>query len=114
MLSVLEPSLLGTCLRSGGEKPLLIDSSAIQGAHIDFSCLSHWICVIDVAIDRCHLSNKRQVADVHPGYPDGMRLDEKGRVYLGALDGVPMLKLGGCYGSPGHAHHPWKSLGKTV
>jgi gluconolactonase len=93
-LSVVEPSLMmpnGIAFGPGEKKLYLIDSAAIQGPHTDFTYLPHRIYVYDVSADGRQISNKRLFADVSPGFPDGMRLDEKGNVYVGALDGIHVL-----------------------
>ena len=93
-LSVVEPSLMmpnGIAFGPGEKKLYLIDSAAIQGPHTDFTYLPHRIYVYDVSADGRQISNKRLFADVSPGFPDGMRLDENGNVYVGALDGIHVL-----------------------
>ena len=75
-----------------GEKTLyIIDSGAIQGPRTYFSYLPHHIYVYDVQADGRTLANKRLFATIAPGFPDGMRLDSKGNVYVGALDGIHVL-----------------------
>ena len=75
-----------------GEKTLyIIDSGAIQGPRTYFSYLPHQIYVYDVQPDGRTLANKRLFAKVSPGFPDGMRLDRDGNVYVGALDGIHVL-----------------------
>lgn len=93
-LSVVEPSLMmpnGIAFGPGEKKLYLIDSAAIQGPRTDFTYLPHRIYVYDISADGRQISNKRLFADVSPGFPDGMRLDEKGNVYVGALDGIHVL-----------------------
>ena len=41
------------------------------------------------------LANQRLFATVSPGFPDGMRLDNAGNIYVGALDGVHVLNPSG-------------------
>lgn len=75
-----------------GEKTLyIIDSAAIQGPNTYFSYLPHRIYVYDVMADGQTIANRRLFATVAPGFPDGMRLDRNGNVYVGALDGIHVL-----------------------
>jgi gluconolactonase len=75
-----------------GERTLyLIDSGAIQGPRTYYSYLPHQIYVYDVQPDGKTLANRRLFASVAPGFPDGMRLDRSGNVYVGALDGIHVL-----------------------
>ncbi len=74
------------------EKTLyIIDSGAIQGPRTYFPYLPHRIYAYDVGADGKTLSNKRLFADVSPGFPDGMRLDAAGNVYVGTLEGIHVL-----------------------
>ncbi len=93
-LSVVESSLMmpnGLAFGPGEKKLYIIDSGAIQGPRTYFPYLPHRIYVYDVATDGRTISNKRLFADVSPGFPDGMRLDEKGNVYVGVLDGIQVF-----------------------
>jgi len=93
-LSVVEASLnMPNGIAFGpGEKTLcIIDSGAIQGPRTYSSYLPHQIYVYDVQADGRTLANKRLFATVAPGFPDGMRLDSSGNVYVGALDGIHVL-----------------------
>jgi gluconolactonase len=74
---------------SPDEKTLyIIDSGAIQAPRTYYYDKPHTIYAFDVSPDGKTLSNQREFAVVYPGFPDGMRLDAKGNVYSGALDGV--------------------------
>ncbi|MCB1112810.1 MAG: SMP-30/gluconolactonase/LRE family protein [Chlamydiales bacterium] len=68
----------------------VIDSGAIQAPRTYYEHYPHAIYAWDVT-DGKALSNKRLYADISPGFPDGMRLDNKGNIYVGALDGVHVL-----------------------
>ena len=79
-----------------GEKTLyVIDSSAIQGPRTYFPYLPHRIYKYNVAADAKTLTNKRLFANVAPGFPDGMRLDNKGNIYVGTLEGIHVLNTKG-------------------
>ncbi|NDD57689.1 MAG: SMP-30/gluconolactonase/LRE family protein [Chlamydiae bacterium] len=76
---------------SPDEKVLyVIDSGAIQAPRTLYVQKPHVIYAYDV-IDDKNLINKRVFTEVSPGFPDGMRLDENGNVYVGALDGVQVF-----------------------
>jgi len=79
-----------------GEKTLyVIDSGAIQGPRTYFPYLPHRIYKYNVAADGKTLTNKRLFANVAPGFPDGMRLDKKGNIYVGTLEGIHVLNTKG-------------------
>lgn len=81
---------------SPGESILyVIDSAAIQAPRTYYNNKPHTIYAYDVAKDGKTLSNKRVFASISPGFPDGMRLDKRGNVYVGALDGVHVLNSRG-------------------
>ena len=93
-LSVVEPGLVmpnGIAFGPGEKTLYLIDSGAIQGPRTYFPYLPHRIYVYDMSSDGRRLTNKRLFANVSPGFPDGMRLDEKGNVYVGTLEGIHVL-----------------------
>jgi len=66
----------------------IIDSGAIQAPRTYYYDKPHTIYEFDVSADGKTISNQREFAVVYPGFPDGMRLDAKGNVYSGALDGI--------------------------
>ena len=66
----------------------IIDSGAIQAPRTYYYDKPHTIYAFDVSADDKTISNQREFAVVSPGFPDGMRLDAKGNVYSGALDGI--------------------------
>ena len=69
----------------------LIDSAAIQAPGTYYQSNPHAIYAFDVGGDGKTLSNKRTLAVISPGFPDGMRLDKEGNIYVGAMDGVHVL-----------------------
>jgi gluconolactonase len=69
----------------------IIDSAAIQAPHTYYETNPHVIYAFDVVENGKKIINKRVFAEVSPGFPDGMRLDEKGNIYVGALDGVQVF-----------------------
>ena len=81
---------------SPDEKRLYIaDSGAIKGASfpgIDYD-LPHHIRVFDV--DGTMLSGGDVFADIHPGVPDGLRVDHEGYVWTSAMDGIRCLDTDG-------------------
>jgi len=77
---------------STDEKVLyVIDSGAIQAPRTYYEKNPHAIFAFDVAADGKTVSNPRHFANVSPGFPDGMRLDNAGNIYVGALDGVQVF-----------------------
>lgn len=78
------------------EKRLYIaDSGAIKGASfpgIDYD-LPHHIRVFDV--DGTTLSGGDVFAEIHPGVPDGLRVDHEGYVWTSAMDGIRCLNADG-------------------
>ncbi len=69
----------------------VIDSAAIQAPHTYYENNPHAIYVYDINADGKTVSNPRKFAVISPGFPDGMRLDAMGNIYVGALDGVQVL-----------------------
>ena len=70
----------------------VIDSGAIQAPRTYYEKNPHAIYAFDV-IDGKKLGNQRLFTVVSPGFPDGMRLDANGNIYVGALDGVQVFDL---------------------
>lgn len=76
---------------SPNEKILyVIDSGAIQAPRTYYPKFPHAIYAYDV-VDGTKVENKRLFTEVSPGFPDGMRLDIHGNIYVGALDGVQIF-----------------------
>ena len=75
----------------------VIDSGAIQAPRTYYEQLPHVIYAYDVSADGKSVLNQRLFTVVSPGFPDGMRLDSTGNIYVGALDGIhvynPKAKL---------------------
>lgn len=97
-LSVVENSLVmpnGIAFGPGEKTLYIIDSAAIQGPRTYFSYLPHRIYAYDLEPDGRTIANKRLFATVSPGFPDGMRLDDVGNLYVGALDGIHVLNPSG-------------------
>ena len=93
-LSVVENSLMmpnGIAFGPNEATLYIIDSAAIQGLGTYFSDLPHNIYVYDVANNGRTLTNKRLFATIGPGFPDGMRLDENGNLYVGTLEGIHVM-----------------------
>jgi gluconolactonase len=68
----------------------VIDSGAIQAPRTYYDKYPHAIYAYDV-VGGNKLENKRLFTVVSPGFPDGMRLDINGNIYVGALDGVQVF-----------------------
>lgn len=69
----------------------VIDSGAIQAPRTYYEKYPHAIYAYDVAPDGKTVSNQRLFTVVSPGFPDGMRLDIHGNIYVGALDGIQVF-----------------------
>ena len=90
-LTVVEGSLVmpnGIAFGPGEKTLYIIDSGAIQAPRTYYAYQPHRIYAYDVSRDGKTLSNKRLFANVSPGFPDGMRLDARGNVYVGTLEGI--------------------------
>lgn len=68
----------------------VIDSGAIQAPRTYYWQYPHAIYAYDV-VNGATLTNKRLFTTVSPGFPDGMRLDIHGNLYVGALDGIQVF-----------------------
>lgn len=68
----------------------VIDSGAIQAPRTYYAKYPHAIFAYDV-VNGTKVENKRLFTEVSPGFPDGMRLDIHGNIYVGALDGVQVF-----------------------
>lgn len=71
----------------------IIDSAAIQAPRTYYEKRPHAIYAFDVTAEG--VINKRLFATISPGFPDGMRLDGSGNIYVGALDGVQVYNPAG-------------------
>lgn len=69
----------------------VIDSGAIQAPRTYYTKYPHAIYAYDVEPEGTKVTNKRLFTIVSPGFPDGMRLDIDGNVYVGALDGIQVF-----------------------
>lgn len=69
----------------------VIDSAAIQAPRTYYVDNPHAIYAYDVLDQGKKVANQRLFTVVSPGFPDGMRLDIKGNIYVGALDGVQVF-----------------------
>lgn len=68
----------------------VIDSAAIQAPRTYYEKYPHAIYAFDVSEDS-KLNSQRLFTTVSPGFPDGMRLDVQGNIYVGAQDGVQIF-----------------------
>lgn len=69
----------------------VIDSGAIQAPRTYYKKFPHAIYAFDVNEDGNKVGDQRLFTVVSPGFPDGMRLDVQGNIYVGALDGVQIF-----------------------
>jgi len=73
----------------------VIDSGAIQAPRTYYEDNPHAIYAYDVIENGTRVANQRLFTKVSPGFPDGMRLDFHGNIYVGALDGVQVFNPSG-------------------
>ncbi len=73
----------------------IIDSGAIQAPRTYYKDYPHAIYAYDVVENGNKITNRRLFATVSPGFPDGMRLDMHGNIYVGALDGIQVFNPAG-------------------
>ncbi len=66
----------------------VIDSGACQAPRTYYVNYPHAIYAYDVNAEGNGVENQRLFTVVSPGFPDGMRLDANGNIYVGALDGI--------------------------
>lgn len=69
----------------------VIDSAAIQAPRTYYPELPHAIFAFEVLDGGIRVGDKKLFTTVSPGFPDGMRLDSKGNIYVGALDGIQVF-----------------------
>ena len=72
----------------------ITDSGANQASGTYFIHLPHHIRAFDVDKGR-HLRGDRLFATISPGYPDGIKVDTKGRVYTSSATGVQVFSPDG-------------------
>lgn len=65
----------------------IADSGAIQGPGTYYANRPHHVLAYDVREGR-HLVNGRLLAVITPGFPDGLKVDSEGRVYVSSASGV--------------------------
>lgn len=70
------------------------DSGAIQEPNSYYVNLPHHVLAFDVQHGR-HLVNGRLFAVTTPGFPDGIKVDSGGRVYISAFSGVQVFNPSG-------------------
>ena len=66
------------------------DSGANQEPGTYYVNLPHHVIAFDV-VDGRHLANQRLFAVTTPGFPDGIKVDDAGRVYVSSASGVQVL-----------------------
>jgi gluconolactonase len=69
------------------------DSGANQEPESYYPERPHEVVAFDVAGER--LSNRRRFAEISPGFPDGIKVDSAGRVYVSSASGVQIFSADG-------------------
>jgi gluconolactonase len=72
----------------------LTDSGANQEPDSFYADRPHRVVAFDVGAGGS-LSGERVLADVSPGFPDGIKCDNRGRVYVSSFSGVQVLAADG-------------------
>ncbi len=67
------------------------DSGANQEPGSFYPKLPHHILAFDISADGRRLTGARLFAVVAPGFPDGIKVDDGGRVYASSFDGVQVF-----------------------
>lgn len=81
---------------SPDEKLLYVIDSGASGAAFTYNEKGpHDIHAYDMSSDGKFPANGRVFVTVSPGFPDGMRLDKDGNLYVGALDGIQCFNPAG-------------------
>ncbi len=73
----------------------VIDSAAIQAPRTYYENNPHAIYKYAVLEGGAKLGPQTLFATVSPGFPDGMRLDTSGNIYVGAMDGIQVFNPSG-------------------
>jgi gluconolactonase len=80
---------------SPDERVLYIgDSGYVHGPNDYAASRPHHVIAFDVLNER-HLTNARLFAVITPGFPDGIKVDTAGRVYVSAANGVRVFSPAG-------------------
>jgi gluconolactonase len=103
---------------SPDERTLYVgDSGANRESGSFYPELPHEIRAFDV-VAGCRLENERTFATVTPGYPDGLKVDDAGRVYASSFSGVQVFTpdgdLIGEIPLPGVVNFAWGGKEKTI
>lgn len=80
----------GLAFSPDGSQLYVADSGAIQGPGSLHPDRPHHVVAFDVEAGR-RLANRRLVAEIAPGYPDGLKVDREGRLYVSCATGVQVL-----------------------
>lgn len=73
----------------------VIDSAAVQAPHTYYHHHPHAVYAYEVHSNGKDLGKRKDFAVISPGFPDGMRVDRQGNIYVGASDGVQVFNPSG-------------------
>ena len=93
----------GLALSPDGRTLYVTDSGANQELDSFYVDRAHRVVAFDVAPSAAHLRNERVFADIEPGFPDGIKCDAEGRVYVSSFSGVQVFASDGA----GWGRSPW-------
>jgi gluconolactonase len=99
-LSVVADSLdkpNGLAFSPDGRTLYVTDSGANQEPGSFYDDRPHHVVAFDVSPFSARLTNERVLAEISPGFPDGIKCDSDGRVYVSSFSGVQVF---GADGSP--------------
>jgi gluconolactonase len=81
---------------SPDERTLYVtDSGANQEPGSLYPDRPHHVVAFDAAPFSAQLSNERVFAEISPGFPDGIKVDSEGRVYVSSFSGVQVFDPSG-------------------
>jgi len=80
----------GLAFSPDGRTLYVTDSGANQEPGSFYADRPHHV-VVDVAPFTATLSNERVFAEIEPGFPDGIKVDSDGRVYISSFSGVQVF-----------------------
>ena len=85
----------GLAFSPDGRTLYVTDSGANQELDSFYVDRAHQVVAFDVAPLSATLRNERVFADIEPGFPDGIKCDAEGRVYVSSFSGVQVFASDG-------------------
>lgn len=85
----------GLAFSPDGSILYVVDSGASQGPRSYFAWRPHAVFALPLTVDGKVKGNPRKIADIDPGFPDGIRVDSTGNLYVTNEKGVSILSKEG-------------------